>query len=431
LSSLKNKPIAETDNLSWAWCGVIFLYLYSLLTIMAIFVPMKNANFIALRLLVRISGLVAIPVAIAKTKEIQYIGKYVGYREVIREDQTLTGMLQQNAAPSAPQRTEPQPEDNDGAIALYDYNRLEDESTGFLVSGAPGYGKTSFTLWLLGWLTRTKPAHIRVCDPHSGINRAWEDNGLSPASEYEDIEAEFEKALEEFKARKLRAKNREPIGELYILVCDETDNYERNFKNKDLFHEVQVVFGKECRKYNMISIFITHTSNVTNKRIDAQERDCFTLVNLGTSAVAVAEKYWGKKSLEYQILAAQAYPCLIRSGGCPVVAIHPTHGEYSEYQKEGLPPKNILPINKIESYSVATPLEGQNSATPEEDYLKRVWDMEFDLSSYSVATPLEGQNSATNHGDQCPYCRSYNLKWLQKRTRRKQCKDCHGSFTLK
>jgi hypothetical protein len=33
--------------------------------------------------------------------------------------------------------------------------------------------------------------------------------------------------------------------------------------------------------------------------------------------------------------------------------------------------------------------------------------------------------------ESCPHCGSYSIKWLQRKTNRKQCKDCNGTWTVK
>ncbi len=428
LKHLQNKPLEEHDDfsISWSWVWIATLYFFAAGTLSASFLSFEGKGSISARLMFRLFGLGAIATAVGKTREVQYLSKYSGYREVLREDNFISRFV------GKPNQAEvSQADGDDDEIAIYDWQRLRSEATGIAIFGNPGSAKTSTALWALGWLTQSEPANIDICHPHAGVDRSFEYRGLKPVSKYSEIEKIFADALNEFKARVRRAEEREYIGAPYFLVADETDSYERNFKNKDLFHEVQTVLGKEGRKYGMTLVFISHTSNVTNKKIDAQERDCFTSINLGTSAVARAKTIWGKKSAEYKILNEQAYPCFIISGGIPSLAIHPTHGEYSEYKKEGLAPKHLLPIQQIHDFgqppatNIAT--EQPSVAT---DWLKRIWSLEFDMDSHQLSHQPPDSQPATEDPYSCPECGSHRTKWHDKKNGRRKCNKCHSTWRV-
>lgn len=433
-NALKNKPLEQPESYAGGWAMVISLYLFAVGTASASFIPFEESNQRAARMLFRILGLGAVAGAIAKTREIQSLSKWSAYRDVVREDQFIAAIAKP-ALPAGKTKNSNDAGDDDDEIAIYDLARLRSEATGVMISGNPGHGKSSVALWLLGWLTQMEAAIIEVCDPHAGVNRGWAENGFSPVSDYGDIELKFKDALKEFSARKKRAENGENIGCKYILVADETDGYSGNFKNPELITKVQTVLGKEGRKYGVILIFITHTSNVTNKGIDAQERDCFCSINLGVSAMAKAEKTWGKKSEECKLLRQQAYPCVIVSNGIPHLAIHPTHSEYTEFKQSGNPPKNLLPINRFQDFSQPQPATASHSPAtiqPQSyiDYLERAWD-EFDIPSHSPATQPQQPQSATNSGYSCPECGSHSTKWHDRKNGRRKCNECKATWTTK
>ena len=264
LKHLQNKPLEESDDfsISWSWLWIALLYFFSLGTLSASFLPFEGKGSISARLMFRLLGISAIATAIGKTREIQYFAKYSGYREVLREDHFIERFMKSNT------KTKTETSQEEDEIAIYDWQRLRSEATGIMVAGNPGHGKSSVSLWALGWLTQLEAAKIEICDPHAAVNKGWAENGFHPVSDYADIEQKFTDALAEFKARKKRAEQGQDIGRKYILVADETDSYEDNFEDAELVSRVQTVLGKEGRKYGIILIFVTHTSNVTNQKCD-------------------------------------------------------------------------------------------------------------------------------------------------------------------
>ena len=428
LKHLQNRPLEESDgfSLSWAWVWVVTLYLIAAGTLSASFIKFEGNNNIAMRLAVRLLGIGAIATAIGKTREIQYFAKYSGYREVMREDRFIERFMK-TGTKSKSQTSQ----DDEEEIAIYDWQRLRSEATGIMIAGNPGQGKSSVALWALGWLTQLEAAKIEVCDPHAAVNRGWAENGFHPVSDYADIEQKFTDALAEFKARKTRAEQGQDIGRKYILVADETDSYEDNFEDAELVSKVQTVLGKEGRKYGIILIFVTHTSNVTNKKIDAQERDCFTSITLGVSAISKAEKVWGKKSQECKLLKQQAYPCVVISNGIPHLAIHPTHGEYEEFKQSGNPPKNLLPIHQIHDFGQPPATNTATGQPPADtDYLKRLWALEFDIDSHQPATEPPQPPIDTETTYICPECGSHSSKWHDKKQGRRKCSICNSTWRV-
>lgn len=53
-----------------------------------------------------------------------------------------------------------------------------------------------------------------------------------------------------------------------------------------------------------------------------------------------------------------------------------------------------------------------------------------DLSSISYGEILREKESVCD-AESCPRCGSYNIKWLSRNAKRKQCKKCNGSWTVK
>ncbi|WP_083891228.1 ATP-binding protein [[Leptolyngbya] sp. PCC 7376] len=420
----------ESDDfsISWSWVWVATLYFFAAGTLSASFLSFEGKDSISARLMFRLFGLGAIATAVGKTREVQYFSKYSGYREVLREDNFISKFVKSSKKTEAHQTADADEEE----IAIYDWQRLRSEATGIMIAGNPGHGKSSVALWSLGWLTQLEAAHIEICDPHAGVNRGWAENGFNPVSNYGEIEQKFKDALAEFKARKTRAEQGQDIGRKFILVADETDGYEDNFEDADLVSRVQTVLGKEGRKYGIILIFITHTANVTNKKIDAQERDCFTSINLGVSAMAKAQKTWGKKSEEYKLLKQQVYPCVVVSNGVPALAIHPTHAEYTEFKTSGNLPKNLLPVHQIHDFG--QPHGSHSSHTQphlDTNYVDRLYSLEFDLDSHSSATQPQEPQLDTESSYICPECGSHSSKWHDRRKNRRKCKDCNNTWTIK
>jgi hypothetical protein len=72
-------------------------------------------------------------------------------------------------------------------------------------------------------------------------------------------------------------------------------------------------------------------------------------------------------------LADVAYPCLLDGSIAPSLALHPTHGDYKVFKKQGNPPKNLMQINQlplpsgllaaIDDRHVAVQMVGSNVAT--------------------------------------------------------------------
>lgn len=304
-------------------------------------------------------------------------------------------------------------DDGGKSLQFYDWEDLPDENTGIMIAGNAGSGKTSVCCWVLGKLTERKPAIIEVLDPHGGINKIWHDLGMNPICEYDEIEARLIAAIAELDLRRARAKRGEPIGQQYIFVCDELDSCLDNFQNPEMIAKAIKRLGKEGRKYDLSLIFITHTSNAGVKGIDAQERNCYVNILLGGTAANYTRYNYKRTDSESLFLNNQAYPCIVVSGGFPTPAIHPTHGTYTKFKKQGNPPLNLLPINRIEavqSDGVATSI----------DFLERC----HGIDCSSVATNEKNIES-------CPHCGSEKIKWLSQNAGRKQCKKCGKTWTIK
>jgi hypothetical protein len=302
-------------------------------------------------------------------------------------------------------------------LQIYDFDDLADENTGIMIAGNAGSGKTSVCCWVLGKLTEHEPAIIEVLDPHGGINKIWGELGLSVLSEYWEIEGRLGAAIAELDARRARSKKGEPVGVPYIFVCDELDSCFENFEDPELISKAIKRLGKEGRKYGISLVFISHSSNVGSKGIDAQERNCYVNIYLGGTAHAVAKYSYKKHDPENLFLSQQAYPCLISSGGLPPIpAIHPTHGQYPKFKKVGNPPQNLLPIRQIEVVSAPH--------TP---------------AHCAETKPLQDEVCTDAHAHDepdkiCPRCHSASVRpngGTTAGTPRYRCNDCGKSWSVK
>ena len=303
----------------------------------------------------------------------------------------------------------------------YNWDDLPDENTGIMIAGNAGSGKTSVCCWVLGKLTEHDPATIEVLDPHGGINKIWGELGLTVLCEYDEIEARLAAAIAELDARRRRSKLGEPVGPPYIFVCDELDSCFDNFQDPELISKAIKRLGKEGRKYDLSLIFISHSSNVGAKGIDAQERNCYVNIYLGGTTHAVCKYTYKEHDWERQEIQNTAYPCMVSSGGLPPVpAYHPTHGHHPKFKKKGNAPANLLPIRQLENEPQEPPEETEGETYHEEPE--------------QPPSDPRAQLEALFKKDGCPECGSLNVRnngTTGAGTPRKRCNDCGKSWAAK
>lgn len=284
-------------------------------------------------------------------------------------------------APMMPAASAPMGEGMSEAIAFYDWQQLPDDASGIIVTGNAGSGKSSLALWLLGLLTQNQPAIIKVLDPHKALNN-WHEHGLEVVGDFDQIESELAGAVGELDRRRTLARSELEKLPGYIFVADELMAMLSEFSDPKAVNKALSRLGCEGRKYGVSLIAIAHSANTEALGIDAKLRSNYLVIAIGASARQIGEKVWGKKSSEYSHLNAVAYPCLVGGSIPDQVAIHPTHGTYSQYKKKGNAPRNLLPINQVNK-----PHQNiSNSPKSEGDVIKSYLDRLYDLPDYAVDT---------------------------------------------
>lgn len=423
INRLKTKPLHVGDRPWVEWTKVLGLQVAALATVGAFAIPF-DSPWRPVRMGLRVVGMAAAAASILKTRQIQYAEKYWSFREVMREDEFLEAQAEQF-------RVEEQPPIVDMAnigehLNLYQWENLPDESTGIMIAGNSGAGKTSVCVWVLGLLTKAQPAIIEVLDIHAGINQIWRDLGLRTISKVENIQERLEFALEELDHRRELAEQGKRHFEPYIFVCDELDGCYKRFAKPKVIDDALSILGKEGRKYNLTLIFISHTSSVSNKAIDSQEKNSYITIGLGATARAISHYQFKKDTLESRFLNAQAYPCVVTSSGLTTIALHPTHHTYQQYKIKGNPPLNLLPINQLNPQ--AHEAHYKNTGNTERELLERLYRMECtDLGTQSTLGTQGTQHPEI--GVSCPRCGSsqINKKGVYQRDKSKsryQCKKC-------
>lgn len=268
------------------------------------------------------------------------------------------------------------------AIAFYDWQQLPDDASGVIITGNAGSGKSSLALWLLGLLTQKQPAIIKVLDPHATINN-WHEHNLETVAEFEAIESELSGAVAELDRRRKLSRGDLKSQPPYIFVADELMGMISEFENPKSVSKALSRLGCEGRKYGVSLIAIAHTSNAEALGIDAKLRSNYLVLAVGAPARQIGEKTWGKKSPEFCHLNATAYPCLVSGSVADQVAIHPTHGYATQYKKQGVPPRNLLPINQVNQ--PGKPIS--KPAKSERDVINNYLDRLYSLPGYNPPEP--------------------------------------------
>lgn len=291
----------------------------------------------------------------------------------------------------APMLPAPMGEGMGEAIAYYDWQQLPDDASGVIITGNAGSGKSSLALWLLGLLTQQQPAIIKVLDPHATINN-WHEHGLETVADFEAIENELAGAVAELDRRRKLTRSELKSQPPYIFVADELMGMISEFENPKSVSKALSRLGCEGRKYGVSLIAIAHTSNADALGIDAKLRSNYLVLAVGAPARQIGEKVWGKKSPEFCHLHDSAYPCLVSGSVADQVAIHPTHGYATQYKKQGVPPRNLLPINQVNQPGQTI----SNQPKSETDIIKNYLDRLYNLPGYNPPndTLSQGENES-------------------------------------
>lgn len=268
------------------------------------------------------------------------------------------------------------PPGEESGLELYNWESVRTEACGLLICGNSGQGKTSIAKLIAGILTNQKPALVLVCDPHANRNR-WEESGLQPIHDYKQIEQTLYWAESELNRR--REPGAEP-GQRFILILDELGECFDYFEDVPRIKRIIRQLGTRPRKYDACAIILNHSDNCEAIGLDAKYRDNYLQISLG----ALARKRFKQNTPEYAYLQSQAYPCAVGGPRPWVCAKHPTHGDYSEFKTEGLPPLVTLPINQIKAMAPTT--SGEN---PQEINLKKSPQNEGKIQNLNPLDALE------------------------------------------
>ena len=222
---------------------------------------------------------------------------------------------------------------------LYNWNDLADASSGLIIAGQTGYGKSTSAIAAIIELTKNNPAHVVVFDKHAKRNR-WHEFGLEPIHKIEDIEAGILAMGDELIARQKRDENGPPI----IVVIDELIAAKKQFADWKAVNEIIENLLVEGRKFDMTAILLTQSMNCSAIGLDASIRANAFWILLGE----LATRQFKKDSPEYDFLSQQAYPCAVSGCITPKLAIHLTHGHHETFKKKDNPPKFNGKINQLE-----------------------------------------------------------------------------------
>ena len=219
----------------------------------------------------------------------------------------------------------------------YDWGNISDEAVGFLICGNSGSAKSSLATWLAGHLSQSNPMAVIALDPH--FNDCWKLANIKSIGKIEQIEAALNWLLGELDARCDRKGEGKPLGDHLFIICDELNASLERFKDRKVVESTLRRLGSEGRKFGLTFCGLNQSSNANALGIDAKYRSNYALILLGQSARTHPQ--FSKH------LADVAYPCVLDGSIAPSLAIHPTHGDYKVFKKQGNPPKNLKQINQL------------------------------------------------------------------------------------
>jgi energy-coupling factor transporter ATP-binding protein EcfA2 len=287
--------------------------------------------------------------------------------------------------------------------ALYNWQDAIDEGVGFIIAGNSGSGKSSVATWLTGLLTQAEPAQCLVLDPH--WNDIWAQQGLSSIGKIEEIEKTIKALLKELDERCDRKGKSRPLGDPLLIIADEIGACLERFKDPKWIQSALKRLGSEGRKFKMTLIAINQSQNVEDLGISGSLRNNYVLILLGAAARKQAQ-LMGK---EYQdILKGTAYPCVVSGSVENCLAIHPTHGNYDLFKKQGNPPQNLIPIMQLPlvfpepgdrdaavTPGASTPINQDSKASTSRELLEKSFNLPTANQSESIPQVQQKQPSFT------------------------------------
>lgn len=228
---------------------------------------------------------------------------------------------------------------------MYDFSNLPNEGNGVLIGAGPGYGKTSMVAGYFAPLyTLKSKAEIIVLDPDSNINR-WDKWGYERAiNKYDEIlqclqwfvgEKERRKSLQDYEL-----KSEHDL----ILIWDEINDCRNNWNKKDKDEAARcLTILLNSRKYKITVFAMMQDANVEAIGISKKAKDQAVIILSGKAALDEAFSNGVKVSdKRYIKLFNTGYPCVVSGALSFKLAVHPTHGHHTEYERTGKFPSNII-----------------------------------------------------------------------------------------
>ncbi len=295
------------------------------------------------------------------------------------------------------QATETSPNTSKNSF-YYDFSNLPSEGNGVLVGAGPGYGKTSMVAgFFVPLYTQKSPAEVIVLDPDSNVNR-WDKWGYERAlNDYDEIlkclqwfvsEKERRKKLKDYQLKKEHD---------LILIWDEINDCRRNWNKKDQDEAARCLgILLNSRKYKITVFAMMQDANVEAIGISKKCKDQAVIILSGKATLDEASASGVKvKDSRYIELANTGYPCVVTGALSFKLAIHPTHGHHSEYERTGKPPANIMkPIISDKQVIPFARVSINNSEVKEADNGNNIIHTEtgrFDLNKEGASDEGEGE----------------------------------------
>ena len=250
--------------------------------------------------------------------------------------------------------------------------------------------------------TQKSPAEVIVLDPDSNVNR-WDKWGYERAlNDYDEIL----KCLQWFVSEKERRKKLKDY-QLFkehdlILIWDEINDCRRNWNKKDQDEAARCLgILLNSRKYKITVFAMMQDANVEAIGISKKCKDQAVIILSGKATLDEASASGVKvKDSRYIELANTGYPCVVTGALSFKLAIHPTHGHHSEYERTGKPLTNIMkPIISDKQLIPFARVSINNSEVKEADNGNNIIHTEtgrFDLNKEGADEGSEGEDDGSN-----------------------------------
>lgn len=225
---------------------------------------------------------------------------------------------------------------------FYNWDDIDDEAVGFIIAGNSGSAKTSCACWLAGHLTRKNPAQVLALDPHASRNPIWKEVGIPVIDTFKGIEEQVGLLINLLDKRRGQPEN----GDEVIVFADELGACLDEFSDPRQMEKALKRLGSEARKFGITFLALNQSKNVDDIGISGALRSNYVLVLLGAAARQHAQMWKDEDPRKVHINSC-AYPCVLTGAIPDAIAIHPTHGSYSQFKKKGLAPKNLKPIQSL------------------------------------------------------------------------------------